>query len=336
MNMKERYFAMALDPIHVGTGGYRLGRVDNTIMREPGTNLPKIPGTTIEGNARTYAAYVEAENDPEHINCADKEKHKEKCPKQNYKCPICVTFGYTDSKLVPEGKPKSLHGMAQFSDARILFFPVHSMLGPVWATCPDILREMNERGNLKFDSTEIEIPRTKEEVVISKQTGDEHKNLKKLNLGWLHLDLKKGNDDNLKTNDFTGISLFKEARVNEEVLKRIVVVHDDIFDKIVNSNLEVRTSVAIDPKTGAAEEGALFTYEAIPRATLLWFDVTYHDPKWFDCVVEKNNGLEKPDLESDIKPAVRQGLRLFETLGIGGMQTRGFGRMRILNLEGED
>lgn len=30
------YYAMALDPIHIGTGGYRLGRVDNTIVREPG------------------------------------------------------------------------------------------------------------------------------------------------------------------------------------------------------------------------------------------------------------------------------------------------------------
>jgi len=27
------YFAMALDPIHIGTGGYRLGRVDNTIVK---------------------------------------------------------------------------------------------------------------------------------------------------------------------------------------------------------------------------------------------------------------------------------------------------------------
>ena len=43
----QKYFALALDPIHVGTGGYRLGRVDLTIVREPGTNLPKIPGTSL-------------------------------------------------------------------------------------------------------------------------------------------------------------------------------------------------------------------------------------------------------------------------------------------------
>lgn len=42
---QQRYFFVALDPIHIGAGGYRLGRVDMTIVREPGTQLPKIPGT---------------------------------------------------------------------------------------------------------------------------------------------------------------------------------------------------------------------------------------------------------------------------------------------------
>jgi CRISPR-associated protein Cmr4 len=51
-----RYYALALDPIHVGTGRMRLGRVDLSIVREPGTNLPKIPGTSLAGAARAYAA----------------------------------------------------------------------------------------------------------------------------------------------------------------------------------------------------------------------------------------------------------------------------------------
>ena len=36
-----KYFAYTIDPLHIGSGGYRLGRVDNTIVRDPGTNLPK-------------------------------------------------------------------------------------------------------------------------------------------------------------------------------------------------------------------------------------------------------------------------------------------------------
>ncbi|RLC69436.1 MAG: type III-B CRISPR module RAMP protein Cmr4, partial [Chloroflexi bacterium] len=31
----KKIYARALDPIHIGAGGYRLGRVDNTIVRDP-------------------------------------------------------------------------------------------------------------------------------------------------------------------------------------------------------------------------------------------------------------------------------------------------------------
>jgi CRISPR-associated protein Cmr4 len=147
----------------------------------------------------------------------------------------------------------------------------------------------------------------------------------KLNLGWLYLE----NEDMFSIPD-GGLTY-----VPMEIRNSAVLVSKKLFSQVVNSNLEVRTSVAIDPKTGAAEEGALFTYEAIPRATVLWFDVTYQDPKWFDCGIEKSNKLEKPGLVNDIKPVVKQGLALFEILGIGGMQTRGFGRLRILNLDGD-
>jgi CRISPR/Cas system CMR subunit Cmr4 (Cas7 group RAMP superfamily) len=53
----ERYLLMTLDPLHVGAGGNRLGRVDLSIVREPGTKLPKIPGTSLHGAIRQYAAY---------------------------------------------------------------------------------------------------------------------------------------------------------------------------------------------------------------------------------------------------------------------------------------
>jgi len=45
-------YARALDPIHIGAGGYRLGMADNTIVRDPATDVPKIPGTSITGVVR--------------------------------------------------------------------------------------------------------------------------------------------------------------------------------------------------------------------------------------------------------------------------------------------
>lgn len=54
--LTEHYLAIALDPLHVGAGGARLGRVDLPIAREPGTNLPKVPATGLGGAARAYTA----------------------------------------------------------------------------------------------------------------------------------------------------------------------------------------------------------------------------------------------------------------------------------------
>ncbi|MFQ6089405.1 MAG: type III-B CRISPR module RAMP protein Cmr4 [Candidatus Methanofastidiosia archaeon] len=327
----KRYFGMALDPIHIGTGGYRLGRVDNTIARDAATNLPIIFGSSIEGTARTYAYYQgvrmkEENKDSDGIyknmtkGCAGKgDPTKEKL--QCGTCAVCVTFGYTEAK-----NGKSLHGMAQFSDAKILFFPVHTMIGPVWVTTGEILKEVGLNN--------FEVPSKKEEVVISNQIQGNH-GPERLNLGWLYLNTKGDNNQNL-TNDFTQIQLLGNNEITAKILERIVVVHNDIFHQIVNSNLEVRTSVSIDPQTGAAEERALFTYEAIPRSTVMYFDVVYNNPEHFDLnhVKFKDNGGNdrKPQL-SDIQNTVKKGLCLFEHLGIGGMGTRGFGRFKILNLE---
>ncbi|PKP54666.1 MAG: type III-B CRISPR module RAMP protein Cmr4 [Candidatus Altiarchaeales archaeon HGW-Altiarchaeales-3] len=300
---QKTYFAMALDPIHIGTGGYRLGRVDNTIVREPGSNVPKIPGTSIEGCVRTYSYYKEKEKDMGIKEaCAVGKKIKIKgCEKQPCgKCSVCITYGYTTDE-------KSLHGMAQFSDAKILFFPVHSMTGPVWVTCPSILKEFNINETIPEDKMKTS--------VIEKS--------KKLNLGWLYLENEESK------------SLIPDGKLDKipkEIKDRLVLVSDKLFSQIVNSNLEVRTSVAIDPTTGAAEEGALYTYEAIPRATILWFDVTANNPQNFCVPTEWKS--KNPD---DVIQEVEKGLKLFEFLGVGGMATRGFGRLNILNLnEGGD
>ncbi|MGE0683947.1 MAG: RAMP superfamily CRISPR-associated protein [Candidatus Binatia bacterium] len=100
---------------------------------------------------------------------------------------------------------------------------------------------------------------------------------------------------------------------------------------MVNDNLEVRTSVSIDPSTGAAAESALFTYEALPRASVLAFDVVASSPKFYSIGGKeplKNNqgGVQK------VKDTIHNGLRLFEALGVGGMNTRGMGRLRVLGL----
>lgn len=295
-----KYFALALDPIHVGTGGAQLGRVDMSIVREPGTNVPKIPGTSIAGACRTYAAMQVEGKFP---RCAGQGQPKGNnyqghCGKPD--CLICVTFGFS------KGQGGSFQGLAQFSDARLVLFPVHSLAGPVWVTCADALRDW---GVNESDPTDDKV-RVVSGVKVSG---------KKLNLGWLMLDVA-GNDFSLDG---------KLNGVPAEIKQRAVLVSNKLFGHIVNDNLEVRTSVSIDPATGAAAEHALYTYEALPRASVLVFEVVVSDPKFYriDGTIPLDGKIEK------VKETVVNGCKLFDSLGIGGMNTRGMGRIRVTEVK---
>ena len=350
MSDTYRFFIMTADPVHVGTGGMRLGRVDNTIVREPGTNLPKIPGTALHGAIRMYAARRYGKS-----QCAGQKGH---CGQPT--CPICYTFGSI------EGEAGSFSGVVSIGDARILLFPVYSMVGPVWITSPAALFDAgygkkDGQGELKpFE-------------VDDNENGFSRWNFpspNSINLGWLMVEKEEGWPNELPSQ--------LPQQIPEQIRNRIVLVSDKLFSQIVNSNLEVRTSVAINPETGAAEEKALYTYEAIPRATILWFDVIVDDfrgefpdvkrlSEW-KIALEKGNDAAKQlmkkwhlwkekdgddKFESSIEKALKwvrddlnkygnniswenaiqvvtAGLEWAEHLGIGGMGTRGFGRIREL------
>lgn len=127
---RQRYLFMAADPVHIGTGGYRLGRVDNSIVREPGTRVPKIPGTSLHGAARTYAARIY-----ENPAAAGQDHRDVDTPEKD---PVCYTFGY----IKPKGdQVEAYSGVVNIFDAHVLLFPVYSMAGPVWVSTPERLRE---------------------------------------------------------------------------------------------------------------------------------------------------------------------------------------------------
>lgn len=308
----KRFIFMTLDPVHIGTGGYRLGRVDNAIVREPGTNLPKIPGTSLAGVARDYAAmrYGKPEAAGRHPHFKGNKKE----------CPIIYTFGIaTETSGGQRGK-------VSIGDAQILFFPVHSIAGPVWVSTKEILEE----AGFQIKGAD----NVNDETAVTSLT-EKRDNI---NLGWLMLKCKSGLN-------FTIPKVIENEQEWNAIKDRIAIVSQKLFSQIVNSNLEVRTSVAINPETGAAEDKALFTYEAMSRATWLWFDVIEDDysgnfPKTTKQF-KQGNGENEQDEENAgeslgeewEKPmdVVKSGLKLIEYLGVGGMGTRGFGRMKLIS-----
>lgn len=262
-----------------------------------------------------------------------------------HSCPIIYTFGTATSTGSEQAQPggDNQAGTVSIGDAQILFFPVNSLVGPVWVSTVETVEEV-------WDASSLKLPqKPSDDVVVTSLDWN-----RELNLGWLMFTTVKGLEITPPS------ALDHQLGTEWSAIKgRIVLVSRKLFSQLVNSNLEVRTSVSISPETGAAEQGALFTYEAIPRATWLWCDVVEDDYRLNDdgtskfpvtskqCKVDvileqKEDKPEEWKMYTDNagpaldKPwrqpldVVRAGMNLIRYLGVGGMGTRGFGRMHCV------
>lgn len=310
---------MALDPIHVGTGGARIGRVDLTIVRDPVTRVPKIPGSSLAGVYRTYVAMHYEENPQQQIHQASQSGQQFQGRQKPYypdcaglglnenrghcrqpDCPICTVFGFASGA----GQEGGFAGLAAFTDAHVLLFPVPTRQGPMWITSPMVLEMIG-----------LTVSGVSDNAVYGENAGNP------LNLGWLLLETRQCGEMSKIT------SQLQTLGVPDYIRNRLALVPDRLFAHIVNSNLEVRTSVSINPATGAAEERALFSYEALPRGTVLVWEIIAKNPAHFQMSGQPIAAVSNPE---DIHNVTKQAHAYLEHLGIGGMGTRGMGRLKVV------
>lgn len=308
---------IALDPIHVGAGGARIGRVDLTIVRDPVTQVPKIPGSSLAGVYRAYVAMAQQEAEPNrqvngqpkpfYPDCAGLGLDGNRGHCRKHDCPVCTVFGFARGA----GQAGGFAGLAAFTDAHVLLFPVPTRQGPMWATCPMALRLVS-----------LEVSGLDDNTAYVESAGNP------LNLGWLLLETRQCSEmSKVKCH-------LKKLSVPDYIGNRLALVPDRLFAHIVNSNLEVRTSVSINPETGAAEEGALFSYEALPRGTVLVWEIIAKNPVYFQIGKEKItavvDGTQKIEQSAHVHQVAKKAHPYLEHLGIGGMGTRGMGRVKMV------
>lgn len=239
-------------PLHVGSGN-ELGLVDMPIQREKHTGFPKIESSEIKGAFR----------------CDFKQnlKYKE----------------YTNTFFGPEENGSEFAGSLQFTDAKILFFPVKTAKGIFgWITCPFIInRFKNDLGInnvnsihigtglddmntffIKEDSKECVIANEKSNLVIT--AGDskyillEEFGYKLVEKSYILRELNKV-IQKMNLNKY----------IKEKLKKDIVIVNNEAFSYFVEMSTEINTRIRIG-ENGVVKDGALFTEEYIPEETIMY------------------------------------------------------------------
>jgi CRISPR-associated protein Cmr4 len=290
-------------PVHAGSGS-SLSIVDLPIQRERITNLPIVQASSLKGVLRAEVERIlKQRNDSQ----ADQK--------------VKVLFG-------PETQQASEHaGCVSPHDARILLFPVRSLVGVfAWTTCPLVLerfkREASAAG-LQVDWQVPQLPASSDNAFVVRgselKTTDDKVVLEEFTFSVQENSEAEKIADWLKCNALPQSSEYQQWR--EWLPKRFVILPDDAFRDFTQMATEVITRIRIDQEKKTVAEGALWTEEHLPSETLLYAPIFVSKPLAPNA---EQLGLASADdalkLLSELK---------LDRLQIGGDETVGRGIVKV-------
>lgn len=256
-----------LTPTHAGSGT-QLSYVDLPIQRETHTGFPKIESSTLKGCIRHA------------VTSKDGTQSKE----------ISQIFGEPDKG--------DFASAVSFSDARLLFFPVKSVIGVfAWVTCPLAVQKFMDDYELAIGKafTEWTMDSVSETLITEscRLTSDDQIMLE---------DYVFQAKQNQMFTDF--ITKLKVQLPENKLMKsrfsdHVVMVSDDDFAGFVKYSTEVNSRIKINPATGTVDGVALFTEEFLPAECIMYslvFFTKTHVPQknsGQEAAIEKDNVRER-------------------------------------------
>lgn len=266
--LAKPFFITCETPLHAGSGS-DLGVIDLPIQRERHTSYPKIESSSLKGSIRQSFEEKYKENK------LDIEEDKTKKQKELIK--IHQVFGYDDAEKNPaikdvfKGDEGKFASAISFTDARILLFPVKSMVGVfAWITCADVLNKFIKEMKIvnkaiKYDKTITD----ENKAIIS--TNSKLKNNNKIFLEeyTFETEVNKNGVDSF-FDEISKLIYPNDTYFQEEMKNRIVILSNNDFKDFVNLSTEVVTRTKIDNETGTVKDGALFNEEYLPSESVLY------------------------------------------------------------------
>ena len=338
-------FLYAETPFHPGSGTNIVG-ADQPIQRERHTQFPINQAGGLKGGLRALTEQFFK------INEKKKEKLSNYIGKKDGELNGLSDVEKKDLKnltkiqvmLGPDRGSSSEHGSAlAFTEARILLFPVRSLVGLfAWITCPTVIarfkRDLQRLENIPeltweyfffADSMHVAVPQesTGEKSTVMTATGQvvledfafeiSQKSADKANAAAL----AKWLSERALPND-TAYGFWKQ-----QLRHSLVVVPDDVFRDFVQLSTEVITRNRIGEK-GTVEEGALWSEERLPTDTLMYSLMLVADPR------DPELALTTTDVSSaeEITGEMTRILEKVPVVQLGGNETVGEGLIRITPL----
>lgn len=234
----------ALSPLHAGIG-QGAGVIDLPIAREKATGIPFLPGSSLKGALKAL------------------------CPDENMR----KIFG-ADPLDVSSGNDYA--SPAQFSDQRLLLLPVRSLAGTfAWVTSPFVLRRfVRDLRDISITlPSNIPQPQAYDHCYIAGKTSKitiSQGGNKRVVLE--DLDLIPQNEDITSWATWIGSKLFDEETWQTLLTERLCIIHDDVFNFLIDTALEITTRIKLkeDTKTVDTVTGGLWYEEALPAETILY------------------------------------------------------------------
>lgn len=252
------YWLHTITSLHVGAGR-GAGAIDLPLVRERATQWPYVPGSGVKGVLASLHG------------AADAEKRQQNNVFAFGKPPADNTTDVSESA-----------GSLVFCDARLLCLPVRSLMGTfAWVTCPLALQRLKEdwqRAGVKDLPDVPSLAVDKAACVLKYQDGDkqltcplvhEHTNAKKETINTIYLE-----DLDLQAVDCSLTASWADklatALAIDNFQHRFAVVHNDVFQFLCTTALEVRARIGIDSASKTVKAGALWYEEALPSESILY------------------------------------------------------------------
>ncbi len=248
-------------PLHVGAGS-SVGAIDQPIVRERHTGFPIIPASSLKG---TFADAWLTEDLP----CGDQGRRVRVKSKKEGGSYVIEEASNTAWLFGSDDANVSFAGAIQFSEAKLLAFPVRSAKGSfAWITSPLILRRAARDGVLPATALDQLVEPLDDKAIF--ETGEKAK----LAIG----DRVVLEEYTFAASAWGGLSglcqalsgLLPDDSLRPEMPSRLVILSDGMMSFFGQNACEIAQHVRINDETGTAEGGALFNQENVPTETLFY------------------------------------------------------------------